>query len=628
MTTPFTPLKLKNGTILKNRFMKAATSETLGDKYYRPTNKLINLYRAWAKGGTGLIITGNVMVDSSARGEFGNVVVEDEVNLNLLKRWANAATSNGAQIFLQLNHPGKQSPRTISKQPVSPSAVPMTGSNAFAFNAPRSLSKIEIQEIIQKFINAAVVAKKAGFSGVEIHAAHGYLLNQFLSPHDNRRVDEYGGSLENRMRIITEIYSGIREKTGKDFSIALKINSSDFSSDGFSEEDSIKVIKKMDELGIDLIEISGGNYENPTMQGIGKGAFFINYAAKVKKSITTPIAVTGGFNTAEGIEKAINNNETDLVGLARPLVMVPDLPNQMAAGTFTQANVHHLTTGSKSFDKKISSLIGLSYYQQQMERIADGKFVNNTNNAWGALGFSIRRQGLTALLHKGVRIMKKVLIVLTNTTRYQGTNDATGLWLGEATEFVDEMDQANVSVDYVSPKGGFVPLDPRSMKYADESAMKIYESEDFQQRALMNSLKPEQIDPKNYFAIYYTGGHGVMWDFPNNHALQKITKQIFYQGGYVTSVCHGIAGLLNVKTDSGHYLIDGKKITGFTTAEEILANKKKVVPFLNEKVSQKHGANFIKKRAYKDFAVVYGQLITGQNPFSARNVAKKLLNAI
>lgn len=398
MTTPFTPLTLKNGTTLKNRFMKAATSETLGDKYYRPTNKLIDLYRAWAKGGTGWIITGNVMVDSSARGEFGNVVVEDTVNLDRLRRWAEAATNNGAQIFLQLNHPGKQSPKTISKTPVSPSAVPITGDNALGFNPPRALNHIEIKEIIQKFINAAVVAEKAGFSGVEIHAAHGYLLNQFLSPHDNQRVDEYGGSLENRMRIIVEIYQGIREKVGKDFSIALKINSSDFSKDGFSEADSLKVIQKMDQLGIDLIEISGGNYENPTMQGIGKGAFFINYAAKVKELVETPIAVTGGFNTAEGIDNAIENNETDLVGLARPLVMVPDLPNQMEAGHFTRANVHYLTTGSKSFDKKVSSLIGLSYYQQQMERIATGKNIINTNNAWGALGFSLRKQGLTALL--------------------------------------------------------------------------------------------------------------------------------------------------------------------------------------------------------------------------------------
>lgn len=220
--------------------------------------------------------------------------------------------------------------------------------------------------------------------------------------------------------------------------------------------------------------------------------------------------------------------------------------------------------------------------------------------------------------------MKKILVVLTNTTRYHGTTDATGLWLGEATEFVDEVTKKGFAVDYVSPKGGFVPLDPRSMKYTSERDLQIYESQDFQQRALINSLKPSQINPQDYQVIYYTGGHGVMWDFPNNAELQEITQKIYQQNGFVTSVCHGIAGLLNVKVN-GQYLINGKKITGFTTAEEILAGKKKVVPFLNQQVALEHGANFQKKRAYKEYAVQDGQLITGQNPFSARAVAKLLL---
>lgn len=221
--------------------------------------------------------------------------------------------------------------------------------------------------------------------------------------------------------------------------------------------------------------------------------------------------------------------------------------------------------------------------------------------------------------------MKKILVVLTNTTRYKGTTDPTGLWLSEATEFVDEVTKTGFEVDYVSPKGGFVPLDPRSMKYVSESDMEIYESSDFQERALKNSLNPSQIDPKNYQAIYYTGGHGVMWDFPSNEALQNITMKIYHQNGYVTSVCHGIAGLLNVKKDDGTYLIAGKEVTGFTTTEEILANKKNVVPFLNQKVASDHGAIFRRKRAYKSFAVEDGQLITGQNPFSARAVGQKLV---
>lgn len=218
--------------------------------------------------------------------------------------------------------------------------------------------------------------------------------------------------------------------------------------------------------------------------------------------------------------------------------------------------------------------------------------------------------------------MKKVLIVLTNVTRYQGTNEPTGLWLGEAAEFVDELQKAGVAVDYVSPLGGFVPLDPRSMKYTDEAIMKIYEDADFQQRALTNSMRPDQVDPDDYQAIYYTGGHGVMWDFPDNQPLQQIANQIYQNGGYLLSVCHGVAGLLNIKDGAGEYLIKDKKITGFTTAEEILAGKKKVVPFLNKQVAESHGAVFRKKRAYRDFAIQDGQLITGQNPFSVRSVAR------
>ncbi|WP_318765119.1 type 1 glutamine amidotransferase domain-containing protein [Lactiplantibacillus carotarum] len=224
--------------------------------------------------------------------------------------------------------------------------------------------------------------------------------------------------------------------------------------------------------------------------------------------------------------------------------------------------------------------------------------------------------------------MAKILVVLTNTTRYGQTTDPTGLWLGEATEFVEEVTKAGFDVDYVSPKGGFVPLDPRSMRYADASIMAVYESTDFQQRALMQSLSPAEVDPAQYAAIYYTGGHGVMWDFPNDANLQRLTRRIYEQGGLVTSVCHGIAGLLNVKLANGQYLIKDRRITGFTASEELLAGKRKVVPFLNQRVAEAHGAHFEKQRAYKTFAVKDGQLITGQNPFSARAVATQVIQTL
>lgn len=224
--------------------------------------------------------------------------------------------------------------------------------------------------------------------------------------------------------------------------------------------------------------------------------------------------------------------------------------------------------------------------------------------------------------------MKKVLVVETNISRYKGTTDPTGLWLGEAAEFIDEMQKNGIDVDYVSPQGGFVPLDPRSMKYTDESIMAVYESQDFIERGLKNTLSPADVNPDDYVAIYYTGGHGVMWDFPDDEKLQSLALAIYNNDGYITSVCHGIAGLLNIKDNQGNYLIAGKKITGFTTAEEIIAGKKSVVPFLNQKEAEKRGADFSKERFYSEYAIKDGHLITGQNPFSVRAVAKLLLKEL
>lgn len=222
----------------------------------------------------------------------------------------------------------------------------------------------------------------------------------------------------------------------------------------------------------------------------------------------------------------------------------------------------------------------------------------------------------------------KVLIVETNVARYPGINELTGLWLGESVEFVDELYKVRIEVDFISPNGGFIPLDPRSMKYTDESILKIYENPDFIKRGLSNTLRPDQVNPDDYAAIYYSGGHGAMWDFPENEHLQKLTLHIYNQGGYITSVCHGVAGLMNIKDENGNYLIKDKQITGFTTSEEIIAGKARIVPFLNQKLAESRGAIWIKKRFYSDFAIKDGRIITGQNPFSARSVAKLLIEEL
>ncbi|APU71138.1 hypothetical protein BI355_0817 [Companilactobacillus crustorum] len=226
------------------------------------------------------------------------------------------------------------------------------------------------------------------------------------------------------------------------------------------------------------------------------------------------------------------------------------------------------------------------------------------------------------------KLLKKILVVLTNESQYGYHPEATGLWLGEATEFVQVMTEAGFDIDYVSPKGGYVPIDPRSFKYASATDMKWYHDRDFQDRALANSLSPEGLDPMEYSAIYFTGGHGVMWDFPYNEDLHKISWQIYQNDGYLTSVCHGISGLLFLKDDLGQYLIKRKHITGFTNAEENLSGKKKYVPFLNEDVASLHGAEFSKKRPYAEYALTDGKFITGQNPFSATAVARLLVKEL
>lgn len=357
----FEPLILKNGVIIKNRLYKGAMSEGMADKTHRPTQELINVYKRWADGGVGISITGNVMIDRRYLGEPGNVVIEDERDLDMLKRWAEAGKHDGSHIWMQINHPGKQSPKSISKQPIAPSAIPISGAAGRAFNPPREMMVDEIHEAVDRFIKTAAVAEKAGFTGVQIHGAHGYLVSQFLSSRDNRRDDAFGGSLEKRMQFLIDIYTGIRAELGKEFPISLKINSTDFDDKGFSFEDSISVIKKMDELGIDHIEISGGDYEKPEMMGDGE-AYFLDYAKKISGEVDTAIAVIGGFRKKEGMIHALNETEVSMIGLARALVLNPQLPNQLKTHTYQDVTIPRLTTRVKALDKTFGGFIGISYY--------------------------------------------------------------------------------------------------------------------------------------------------------------------------------------------------------------------------------------------------------------------------
>ena len=397
----FTPITLPNGTTIKNRFFKSAMSEGMGTKNFQPKKNIATLYKRWAEGGTGLIITGNIMIDPKGTAEPGNIVFDKNSNMEILKDWAKQGQQHGAKVMVQINHPGKQVPKTIAKETVAPSAVPLGNGLNKLFSTPRALTTSEVEELVQKFITSAKVAKEAGFSGVQIHAAHGYLISQFLSPHDNRRTDKYGGSLENRMRFLKEIYLGMREELGKDFTIGIKINSTDFKEDGLTEEDSLKTIIELANLGLDFVEISGGTYERPAMMGATSKStnqvFFAEYSKKLKQKIEIPVVVTGGIRSINAMNTLLNDNTTDFIGIARPLTIDPNIPNKIKQGTYTIVETTRVSTGVKKLDKIFGSLLGIVYYQVLMQNISKGKEPKATKNAWPSLIQAVYNQGLAVL---------------------------------------------------------------------------------------------------------------------------------------------------------------------------------------------------------------------------------------
>ena len=396
----FQSFTFTNGKIAKNRFFKSAMEEQLA-KHNQPTQTLVRLYDTWAKGGIGISVTGNVMVAENGKGSINDVVITDERSLEILKAWAKAGTQNDTLLIMQINHAGKQSPKVINPVPVAPSAVALKGMDGF-INPPRALADNEIETIIQEFIQTAKIAEQAGFSGVQIHGAHGYLVSQFLSPHHNQRTDKWGGSLENRMRFLVEIYQGIRAVVRPEFLVGLKLNSADFQKGGFDENDSIQVVQKMSELGIDFIEISGGNYESPEMLTAKastqkREAFFIDYAEKARKVSQVPLIITGGFRSEQAMNDALNSGHLDFIGIARPLALMPDLPNKIKNGTYQIITTERIKTGFAPVDKKLGAVLEMDWYMYQMALIGQGKQPNPKLSPWKVLLKTLWENGKAGL---------------------------------------------------------------------------------------------------------------------------------------------------------------------------------------------------------------------------------------
>lgn len=380
---PFIPLTLPNGNQLINRLAKAAMEENMADCDYAPSKALIQLYRTWAQGGAGLIITGNVMVDGRAMTGPGGVVLDSpDLSPQIGERfraWADAAKSGGAQIWMQINHPGRQMPAALRQPTLAPSAVPMAlGSFSRQFSPPRAMSETDIAEVKARFINTARLSQDLGFDGVQIHAAHGYLLSQFLSPLTNLRRDRWGGSLENRARLLLEIVQGIRQQVGERFAVSVKLNSADFQRGGFSADEAKAVVEMLNPLGVDLVELSGGSYEAPAMHGqardgrtLAREAYFLEFAREIVSVARMPVMVTGGIRRYPVVEQVLGSGVA-VAGMATALAIDPDLPARWRREQESSAQLRPIPWRNKV----LASVGYMAMVKYQLRRLGRGKASN------------------------------------------------------------------------------------------------------------------------------------------------------------------------------------------------------------------------------------------------------------
>jgi len=379
------PLALPCGARLGNRIAKAAMSENLADADHGPSAALSTLYGRWARSGAGLLITGNVMIDARHLGEPGDVVIDREVHLERLTRWVAVAQGGGAAVWAQINHPGRQAPRALTPVPMAPSSLVLSTLGLFA--RPRAMSAADIDEVIVRFADGADRARRAGFDGVQIHAAHGYLLSQFLSPRTNQRGDEWGGPLVARARLLLAVVRAVRDRVGPGFPVGVKLNSADFQRGGFTPEEAVEVARWLADAGVDLLELSGGNYEEPAMMRgerastAARGAYFLGYAAKVRAATPVPLMVTGGFRTRAGMTAALASGAVDVVGLARPFVFDPLVAARVLSGELEELIVPTPRVGLRMAD----DILAVVWFQAQLARMAAGAEPDPRLGGWRTL---------------------------------------------------------------------------------------------------------------------------------------------------------------------------------------------------------------------------------------------------
>jgi 2,4-dienoyl-CoA reductase-like NADH-dependent reductase (Old Yellow Enzyme family) len=396
---------LPNGQHFRNRIAKAAMTEGLAFRDGLPNAAHETLYRRWADGGCGLLITGNVQVDRGHLERPGNVIVDGPLSDEgkaAWARWAAAATAGNTQAWVQISHAGRQTQKNVNPHPRAPSAVPLALPGG-QFGMPHPLTGIEIEDLIKRWAHAAAVSREAGFTGVQIHAAHGYLISQFLSPLANLRRDEWGGSLENRARFLIETVKAVRAAVGPDFTVSVKLNSADFQKGGFAFDECLTVAGWLADLGVDCLELSGGTYEQPAMMDMDglapreepkqqstrqREAYFVQLARALMAAKTPPLMVTGGFRSLTAMDDALASGIA-FVGVGRPLCADPTCVAELLEGHIEELprDEERLAIGPwwlspASPFKLVRTMNGFAaqaWYYQQLRRVAAGGTAEKLN---------------------------------------------------------------------------------------------------------------------------------------------------------------------------------------------------------------------------------------------------------
>ncbi|MFH8283743.1 NADH:flavin oxidoreductase/NADH oxidase family protein [Streptomyces antibioticus] len=371
----FSRLTLRSGQVLKNRIAKAAMEENMAGAGQLPDRHLLSLYRHWAAGGTGLLITGNVMVHAEALTGPAGVVLDEHAPLEPFAEWAKAGKSGGGAIWMQINHPGRQVASDMPGVVWGPTDIGVSlGKHSSRFGRPTAMTPQQIADTVTRYAVTARRAEEAGFDGVEVHAAHGYLLSQFLSPLVNKRTDRWGGSLENRARMLLDIVRAVRAAVSPSFAVAVKLNSADFQRGGFGADDARQVIEMLAPLGVDLVELSGGSYESPAMTGRpaddrtqAREAYFLDLAKDLVTTSPLPLMLTGGITRRATADRVLDSG-VSVIGMGTALAVTPDLPDRWRQGREADRQMRPVTWS----DKALASAAGMAQVRHQMRRLARG----------------------------------------------------------------------------------------------------------------------------------------------------------------------------------------------------------------------------------------------------------------